>query len=93
MLEGLRSRWTTPAEWTYLRPRCGFGQFWGLLSFFFFPMVFWFWFLLKKCFRVGLKPGSGRTHEDLVEEVLDELLLERSRGEEAVEIGAEELSN
>lgn len=31
--------------------------------------------------------------EDLVEEVLDELLLERAAGEESVEIGAEELSD
>jgi len=35
----------------------------------------------------------GRTHQDLVEEVLDELLLERSRGQEAVEIGAQELGD
>lgn len=35
----------------------------------------------------------GRTHQNLVEEVLDELLLERSRGQEAVEIGAQELGD
>lgn len=33
------------------------------------------------------------TYEDLVEEVLDELLLERAGGEKAVEIGSEELSD
>lgn len=33
------------------------------------------------------------TYEDLVEEVLDELLLERSRGQEAVEVGTQELSH
>lgn len=31
--------------------------------------------------------------QDLVEEVLDELLLERPRGEEAMEVGAEELGD
>lgn len=33
------------------------------------------------------------TYEDLVEEVLDELLLERARSQEAVEIGSEELGD
>ena len=33
------------------------------------------------------------THQNLIEEVLDELLLERSRGEESMEIGAEEFGN
>jgi hypothetical protein len=31
------------------------------------------------------------TYQNLIEEVLDELLLERSRGEQAVEISSEEL--
>lgn len=35
----------------------------------------------------------GRTNQNLVEEVLDELLLERSRGQEAVEIGAQKLGD
>ncbi len=60
MLEGLRSRWTTPAEWTYLRPR---------------------WWLLNVR---GEVEGWRGAHQDLVEEILNELLLERSRGEEAV---------
>lgn len=33
------------------------------------------------------------THQDLVQKVLDKLLLERSRGQQAVEIGAQELGN
>ena len=33
------------------------------------------------------------THQDLVEEVLDELLLQRSGGKQAVEIGSEQFGN
>lgn len=33
------------------------------------------------------------THENLVKKVLDELLLERARSQEAVEVGAQELSH
>jgi hypothetical protein len=33
------------------------------------------------------------THQNLVEEVLDELLLQRSGGKQAVEIGSEELGD
>ena len=32
-------------------------------------------------------------YKDLVEEVLDELLLERARGKQSVEVGSEELGN
>ena len=35
----------------------------------------------------------GRTHQDLVQEVLDKLLLERSRSQETVQIGAKELGD
>lgn len=42
--------------------------------------------------------NAGRVHilqtsEDLVEEILDELLLQWTRGEESVQIGSEELSD
>lgn len=37
--------------------------------------------------------SSRETYEDLVEEVLDELLLQWARGQEAVEICPEELSD
>lgn len=40
-----------------------------------------------------VKLSGCETYEDLVEEVLDELLLQRARGQEAVEIGSEELSD
>lgn len=33
------------------------------------------------------------TYQDLIEEVLDELLLQRSRGEEAVKIGSEQFGD
>ena len=36
---------------------------------------------------------GGFAHQNLVEEVLDELFLERSRGEESMEIGAEQFRN
>jgi hypothetical protein len=36
---------------------------------------------------------GSETYKDLVEEVLDELLLQWARGQEAVEIGSEELSD
>ena len=36
---------------------------------------------------------GGATHENLVQEVLDELLLERSRGEQTVKVGAEEFGD
>lgn len=70
MLLGFRSRWTTPAEWTYFNPRCQLSE-------------------------NDLERRSAQllTYEDLVEEVLDELLLERSRSQEAVEIGSQELSH
>jgi hypothetical protein len=35
----------------------------------------------------------NRTHQDLVKKVLDELLLKRTRSQEAVEISAQELSH
>lgn len=38
-------------------------------------------------------PLSSRTNQDLVQEVLNELLLERSRSEQAVKVGAEELGD
>jgi hypothetical protein len=68
MLLGFRSRWTTPAEWTYFSPR--FEQ-------------------------LALCSGGPRvaTYQNLIEEVLDELFLERSRCEQAVEIGAEEFGD
>jgi hypothetical protein len=72
MLLGFRSRWTTPAEWTYFNPR------------------------YDKWFSIDARGGRNigcETYEDLVEEVLDELLLQRARGQEAVEIGSEELSD
>jgi hypothetical protein len=69
MFEGFKSRWTTPAEWTYFSPRY-------LLS----ATTF-------GCGQVGL------AYQDLVEEVLDELLLERSGGEEAVQVGAEQFGD
>jgi hypothetical protein len=65
MLLGFKSRWTTPAEWTYFRPR----------------------FESQPSTYI---PGFA-THQDLVEEVLDELLLQRSGGEQAVEISSEQL--
>lgn len=36
---------------------------------------------------------TNESYEDLVEEVLDELLLERSGGKETVQVGPEEFSN
>jgi hypothetical protein len=33
------------------------------------------------------------TYQDLIQEVLDELLFKRSRGEEAMEVGSEKLSD
>lgn len=38
-------------------------------------------------------PRFCETHQNLVQEVLDELLLERARGEETVQIGAEEFGD
>jgi hypothetical protein len=38
-------------------------------------------------------PIACETYEDLVEEVLDELLLQRARSQEAVEVGSEELGD
>lgn len=78
MLEGLRSRWTTPAEWTYFRPRCCPHQ------------------ICVSCSLPVDERGSLErrwTHQDLVEEILDELLLEGARGEEAVEVGAEQFGD
>lgn len=37
--------------------------------------------------------GTAGTYHDLVEEVLDKLLLERSGGKESVEVGAQKLSD
>ncbi len=37
--------------------------------------------------------GPAGTYHDLVEEVLDKLLLERSGGKESVEVGAQKLSD
>jgi len=37
--------------------------------------------------------GWGATDQDLVEEVLDELLLERSRGEQAMQVGPEQFGH
>lgn len=37
--------------------------------------------------------GDGQTHEDLVQEVLDELLFERPARQETVEVGTEELGD
>jgi hypothetical protein len=33
------------------------------------------------------------SYQDLVEEILDELLFKRARGEEAVQVGTQELGN
>lgn len=41
----------------------------------------------------GSQPKESTTHEDLVEEVLDKLLLQRPTGEEAMEVGSQELSD
>jgi hypothetical protein len=65
----LRSRWTTPAEWTYFRPRYKHaGQYAPARD---------------------RKHGAVRTHHDLVQEILDELFFEWSRGQKPVEVGAE----
>lgn len=40
-----------------------------------------------------MKPRLFETHQNLVQEVLDELLLKRAGGEEAVQIGAEEFGD
>jgi hypothetical protein len=69
MLLGLRSRWTTPAEWTYFRPR------------------------YKSISTAGYSCKSEHAYQDLVEEVLDELLLKRSRGEQAVQISTKEFGD
>jgi len=69
MLLGLRSRWTTPAEWTYFRPR------------------------YKSVSTAGYSCKSEHAYQDLVEEVLDELLLKRSRGEQAVQISTKEFGD
>lgn len=62
----------TPAEWTYLRPRCG----------------------REGCQRGGWGIGGCRgTYQDLVEEVLDELLLQRPRGEQPVQVRAEQFGD
>lgn len=45
---------------------------------------------ISKC---SLCSRCSSTYEDLVKEVLDELLFKRSRGEEAVKIGAEQLGD
>lgn len=42
---------------------------------------------------VVLELGNFATHQNLVEKVLDELLLQRSGGEQAMEIGSEELGD
>mgnify|MGYP001570293870 FL=1 len=47
---------------------------------------------LDKVSLVARKPTkASETHKDLVEEVLDELLLQRPAGEEAMEVGSQEL--
>lgn len=38
-------------------------------------------------------PLSSGTNQDLVQKVLDELLLKRSRGEQAVKVSAEKLGD
>jgi hypothetical protein len=48
--------------------------------------------LLKSASRIKFVPRFA-TNQYLIKEVLDELLLQRSGGEQAVEIGAEEFSN
>lgn len=75
MLEGLRSLWTTPAECTYLRPRCGGKKGRG------------------ERYRKRWRVERHAPYKDLVEEVLDELLLERSAGEQSVKICAEQLGH
>lgn len=81
MFDGLRSRWTTPAECTYFNPRCRWDKS---------PSRF-----LRQSRARGLKRTlDGReTNEDLVKEVLDELLLEGPTRQETVEIGSEKLCN
>lgn len=66
----MRSRWTTPAEWTYFNPRCGLSA--G---------------------RTGCGRVRRGSYHDLVQEVLNELRLEWSRREEAVEIRTEKLGD
>jgi hypothetical protein len=45
--------------------------------------------LCKSTISMTFNYAYIRTYQDLIEEVLDELLLEGSGGEEAVEIGSE----
>jgi hypothetical protein len=42
-----------------------------------------------------MSSSSGRciSYQDLVEEILNELLLKRARGEEAVQVGTQEFGN
>jgi hypothetical protein len=79
-LLGFKSRWTTPAEWTYFNPRCGQ--------------------LVKE--RIAEDPNekdpqafidTKATHENLIEEVLDELFLKRARGKQSVEVSSQKLGN
>lgn len=61
ILLGFKSRWTTPAEWTYFKPRWNRQQEW-------------------------LDTRGFKRYQDLVEKVLDELLLQRPGGQQAVEV-------
>ena len=67
MLLGFKSRCTTPAEWTYFKPR---------------------WPSQRKSLGV-----NNATYQNLVKEVLNKLLLERSRSKQAMEISAEEFGD
>jgi hypothetical protein len=49
--------------------------------------------LCKFTFRMDFFYASIYTYQDLIEEVLDELLLERSGSEETVEIGSKQLGD
>ena len=68
MLLGFKSRCTTPAEWTYFKPRCQ-----------------------ESAGYRNRNPCA--TYQNLVKEILDELLLQRSGGKQAVKICSEQLGD
>lgn len=72
-----KSRWTTPAEWRYLRPR-----YWTKVN----KEILELWVPRGLERNKVIQPEIEWTYQDLVEEVLDELLVQGSRSQEAVQV-------